>query len=411
MHVYWLRFLVLFGIIQDIEQLMRGFLWCNGELKRGKAKVAWDIICLPKREGGLGIRSLETFNIALMTTHIWNIVTNRDSLWVRWVHMYKLKGRTIWDIPVKADMSWGWRKLLQIREFVKPFFWKKLGNGKSTSLWFDRWNVKCPLINYLTPRDITNEGFTLKTCVADIVSNEGWLWPQSWLLKAPNLATVEVPKLLDMHVDLPQWRDSKGVMSMFSVRGAWEALRPRGNEITWYHIVWFSHNIPRHAFNLWLIMRRSLKTQDRVRQWDVGPNVDLNTLRCKLCDAQPDSHEHLFFECPYSARIWILIRSLGGMELVSPRLHDIISYLQPIAHRRNARSVIGRILVAAAAYFIWVERNNRVFKNSRRSPEELRDAIIVTVRLKLLSFRFKNTAAVQDILARWKMPSSFRLYS
>ncbi|GJU12123.1 homeodomain-like protein, partial [Tanacetum coccineum] len=212
-------------------------------------------------------------------------------------------------------------------------------------------------------------------------------------------------------VDLPQWRDSKGVMSMFSVRGAWEALRPRGNEITWYHIVWFSHNIPRHAFNLWLIMRRSLKTQDRVRQWDVGPNVDLNTLCCKLCDAQPDSHEHLFFECPYSARIWILIRSLGGMELISPRLHDIISYLQPIAHRRNARSVIGRILVAAAAYFIWVERNNRVFKNSRRSPEELRDAIIVTVRLKLLSFRFKNTAAVQDILARWKMPSSFRLYS
>ncbi|GJU38627.1 aspartic peptidase [Tanacetum coccineum] len=62
-------------------------------------------------------------------------------------------------------------------------------------------------------------------------------------------------------------------------------------------------------------------------------------------------------------------------------------------------------------YLLWVERNNRVFKNSRRSPEELRDAIIVTVWLKLLSFRFKNTAAVQDILARWKMPSSFRLYS
>ncbi|GKD62093.1 reverse transcriptase zinc-binding domain-containing protein [Tanacetum coccineum] len=158
-------------------------------------------------------------------------------------------------------------------------------------------------------------------------------------------------------------------------------------------------------------MRRSLKTQDRVRQWDVGPNVDLNTLRCKLCDAQPDSHEHLFFECSYSARIWILIRTLGGMELVWPRLHDIISYLQLTAHRRNVRSVIGRILVAAAVYFIWVERNNRVLKNSRRSPEELCDAIIVTVRLKLLSFRFKNTAAFQDILARWKMPFSFRLYS
>ncbi|GJY17160.1 hypothetical protein Tco_0388651 [Tanacetum coccineum] len=64
---------------------------------------------------------------------------------------------------------------------------------------------------------------------------------------------------------------------------------------------------------------RRLKTQDRVRQWDVGPNVDLSTLRCKLCDAQPDLHEHLYLECPYSARIWILIRSLAGMELISPR--------------------------------------------------------------------------------------------
>ncbi|GJX62396.1 hypothetical protein Tco_0295296 [Tanacetum coccineum] len=58
------------GIIQEIQQLMRGFFWCNEELKRGKEKVAWDVICLPKREGGLGIHSLEIFNIALMTTHI-----------------------------------------------------------------------------------------------------------------------------------------------------------------------------------------------------------------------------------------------------------------------------------------------------------------------------------------------------
>ncbi|GJV94910.1 hypothetical protein Tco_1546487 [Tanacetum coccineum] len=88
MQVYWVAVLVIpIGIIQEIQQLMRGFLWCNGELKHGKANVAWDVICLPKWEGGLGIRSLEIFNIALMTTHIWNIVTNKESLWVRWIHI------------------------------------------------------------------------------------------------------------------------------------------------------------------------------------------------------------------------------------------------------------------------------------------------------------------------------------
>ncbi|GKF79135.1 hypothetical protein Tco_0234703, partial [Tanacetum coccineum] len=70
-HVYWASILMIAkGIIYDNHQLIRGFLWCNGEYKRGKAKVAWDGICLPKDEGGLGLRSLDVFNIALMTTHI-----------------------------------------------------------------------------------------------------------------------------------------------------------------------------------------------------------------------------------------------------------------------------------------------------------------------------------------------------
>ncbi|GJX14750.1 hypothetical protein Tco_0206508 [Tanacetum coccineum] len=45
MHVYWASVLVIpKGIIYDIQQLIRGFLWCNGEYKRGKTKVAWDSI-------------------------------------------------------------------------------------------------------------------------------------------------------------------------------------------------------------------------------------------------------------------------------------------------------------------------------------------------------------------------------
>ncbi|GJU16245.1 hypothetical protein Tco_1144211 [Tanacetum coccineum] len=43
MQVYWASVLVIpMGIINDIQQLVRGFLWCNGEYKRGKAKVALD---------------------------------------------------------------------------------------------------------------------------------------------------------------------------------------------------------------------------------------------------------------------------------------------------------------------------------------------------------------------------------
>ncbi|GJR67387.1 retrotransposon protein, putative, ty1-copia subclass [Tanacetum coccineum] len=398
------------GIIDDIHQLIRGFLWCNGESIRGKAKVSWDEICLPKKERGLGLRHLDIFNYALMTTHIWNIVSSKESLWVHWIHTYKLRGHSFWDVPVKSDMSWGWRKLLQLRETVKPFFWVKLGNGLSTLLWYDRLSSLCPLITFLSPHDITREGFHLQNKVADLIVNGVWAWPQAWLHKVLDIGTITTPVLDALQTNVTQWRDHNGTLSSFLVAKAWEAIRPRGNQVGWFRIVWFSHNIPCHAFHLWLVMRKGLKTHDRMKQWDVGPTIDVNLLRCSLCNAQPDSHTYLFFECAFSAKVWSYVRVLADMDLVPPVMHDIILYLQPMGSKRTARCIFGKLIVAAAAYFIWLERNNRTFKNVRRSPEEIRDIIMVTVHLKLLSLRFKNTDSVRHLLSRWKMPKNFCIY-
>nr|GEW40039.1 hypothetical protein [Tanacetum cinerariifolium] len=137
------------GIISNIHQLIGGFLWCNGEYKRGRAKVAWEDICLPKKEGGLGLRSLE------------------------------LQGRTIWDIQPKGDMSWGWCSL-------------------------------CPLIRYLSPRDITREEYTFQAREADLLVNGAWNWPQAWLSKAPNIGTISTPNLSDTRHDHLGCRDASG---------------------------------------------------------------------------------------------------------------------------------------------------------------------------------------------------------
>nr|GEW88911.1 hypothetical protein [Tanacetum cinerariifolium] len=115
---------------------------------------------------------------------------------------------------------------------------------------------------------------------------------------------------------------------------------------------------------------RSLKTQDVLRSWDVDPSTDLATLRCPPCGVQMDSHEHLFFQCAFSSQ-------------------------------RSFKGVVGKLTLAASSYYIWLERNNRLFKNARRSPEELQDLIIVTVRFKLVTFRFKNNARVKSMLSLW----------
>ncbi|GJZ81199.1 RNA-directed DNA polymerase, eukaryota, reverse transcriptase zinc-binding domain protein [Tanacetum coccineum] len=86
-------FLIPTTVIKEIETLFKGFLWCNGDLTRGKASVAWKDVCKPKYQGGLGLKPLNLWNKTLLIKHLWNIAANKESLWVKWINTVKLKGR------------------------------------------------------------------------------------------------------------------------------------------------------------------------------------------------------------------------------------------------------------------------------------------------------------------------------
>ncbi|GJY88374.1 DNA helicase [Tanacetum coccineum] len=63
--------------------------------------------------------------------------------------------------------------------------------------------------------------------------------------------------------------------------------------------------------------------------------------------------------------VWCYVRSLADLENVPPLMHLIMIRLIYIAHQRSSRSIIGRLVLAATTYFLWSERNNRLFKNSK----------------------------------------------
>ncbi|GJY45770.1 RNA-directed DNA polymerase, eukaryota, reverse transcriptase zinc-binding domain protein [Tanacetum coccineum] len=63
MQNYWASvFLLPKQVIYEINKLLEGFLWCQGELPKGKAKVSWDKVCKPKDQGGLGLKNLSVWN-------------------------------------------------------------------------------------------------------------------------------------------------------------------------------------------------------------------------------------------------------------------------------------------------------------------------------------------------------------
>ncbi|GJV48237.1 hypothetical protein Tco_1438449 [Tanacetum coccineum] len=196
------------------------------------------------------------------------VLSVRESLWVKWVHTYKLKGRSFWDVPYRGDASWGWRKLLQIRSTIRHFIWHKINNGKSTSVWFNRWTDVCSLKYLLSNRDIVRLGFSLENLV------------------------------------------------------------------------------------------------------------------------------------------WSKVRILYGMEAIPPHLSDVVAFIVPLSKGKTIVSIISRIVVAATSYYIWMERNGRLFKKKTSTPGQIVDVIFSTVRLKLVTFKFKKMSTKSRLLLdQWKIPS------
>nr|XP_043615886.1 uncharacterized protein LOC122587786 [Erigeron canadensis] len=267
------------------------------------------------------------------------------------------------------------------------------------------WSNECPLNKIITPRQIKQAGFSLQDKIYDVVRDGNWLWLVAWYDLFPVLLNIAPCTLQQHHKDSITWKNLDGSQVPFSSHEVCEALRDRQGQIDWAPIVWFSQCIPRHAFFLWLVIGRKLKTHDKMKQWDAGGNTNINLLCCSLCKSGPDSHEHLFFECKYSLQVWNSVKQIAGMHHISAKSDDVVACLLPRARSNSAKNVIGKLLVAASVYFVWQERNNMMFSSKVRSATQLKDVIVSTVRLKMATLNFKNTNQVKHLLDGWRLPT------
>ncbi|KAL0295378.1 UNVERIFIED_CONTAM: Retrovirus-related Pol polyprotein from type-2 retrotransposable element R2DM [Sesamum radiatum] len=106
LHMYWGSVFILpKAVIKVLERRMTDFLW-KGPSGAGYTKVAWVQCCKPKEEGGLGIRSVQYINQALILKQIWRILQQEPrSIWVAWVLRYRLRNQTVWTFS-SASAPW-----------------------------------------------------------------------------------------------------------------------------------------------------------------------------------------------------------------------------------------------------------------------------------------------------------------
>jgi hypothetical protein len=113
-----------------IEKILRGFLWKGRrDAHGGHCLVAWDLVCMPKELGGLGIINLQKMNIALRTRWLWLIRVEASRPWQEF------------DIQVPP----------MVRKVFEAATSSVVGDGASTFLWLDKWLPE-GLLKDLAPR-------------------------------------------------------------------------------------------------------------------------------------------------------------------------------------------------------------------------------------------------------------------
>lgn len=103
------------------------------DLNRRKARVAWEEVYLPKKEGGLGFMCSKEWNKDAMTKHLWNLCKKSNhSLWVKWSKTFRLKGRSLWDMKASGNSPWNGKKILKMKDFIRGRIEVIISNSEKT---------------------------------------------------------------------------------------------------------------------------------------------------------------------------------------------------------------------------------------------------------------------------------------
>nr|XP_009762850.1 PREDICTED: uncharacterized protein LOC104214824 [Nicotiana sylvestris] len=109
------------GRVQLIKSVLIGI--------QTKELIAWDRICQPKATGGLNLINMKIWNKAALLKHLWALAMTKDTLWIKWAHIYYIKNRPIDEVNTPKIVAWVVRKIIEAKGEVQ-----KLRSVQTTSL-------------------------------------------------------------------------------------------------------------------------------------------------------------------------------------------------------------------------------------------------------------------------------------
>ncbi|GKV30136.1 hypothetical protein SLEP1_g38991 [Rubroshorea leprosula] len=122
-----------------IDSFNRKFLWGSELNQRKSHLVSWNDLCLPHRQGGLGLRPALEHNRVLIAKLGWQLLTGQNKPWCQALSQKYLHRETFIDCQVNSSSFITWRSILKCRDVLQLGSRWWVGSGSCINFWYDIW--------------------------------------------------------------------------------------------------------------------------------------------------------------------------------------------------------------------------------------------------------------------------------
>lgn len=329
---------------------------------------------MPKYMGGLGFRDTHLFNLAMVAKQAWRLIQDTESLSARLLKAVYYPSCEVLDAELGNHPSQIWRAIVQGKEVLKQGLVRRIGDGRTTSIWNDNWIPRDFMLRTVHPRS-TNP----PELVADLIVSMERCWNRGKVLE--HLQPIDAREILGIPLstiptdDCWAWQYERN--GHFSVRSCYRMLKETkrrkeewlegtgGNSDSnakkqqWCSL--WGTKVPAKLKNfLWRLAHNSIPTEGVRFQRHMSESS-----LCKICNGAEDNWKHALIDCPMAKCVWAMADEELVEYMITIQTGDARLWLGELQRTTNEDQFVKAIVTL---WSIWWARRKAIHEEQFHSP-------------------------------------------